>query len=145
MLYAENEKVDGLISLSGEGDLKKAIDYEFSDEQLKNFEVKGGAFYKNWSNDGEMELLGKQFLDDMKKYSTKNAAINISCPVLFIHGTNDDVIPDVASKEMFELVKEESDLILLKDVDHMYNVFSNNTKVGDVINYVKVWLKNKKF
>lgn len=145
-LYAQNNLIGGLISLSGEGDLEKAIKYEFSKEQIKEFEKKGETKYENWTYDGRKDLLGKQFLDDMKKYSTLIAAKKINCPTLFIHGTNDDVIPHIATEEMYENVRSSKEMILMEDVDHMYNVFSNKSKVDEMINYVQIWLdKNFQF
>lgn len=48
-LYAQNHLIQGMVSLSGEGDLEKAIGYEFSKEQLKEFEENGETKYENWS------------------------------------------------------------------------------------------------
>lgn len=143
LLHAQKNPVQGIISLSGEGDLQKAINYEFSKEQLQEFENKGETKYENWTYNGRMDLLGKQFLDDMKKYSTIQAVKNIKCPILYIHGTNDDVIPHSATEEMYNLTTSEKEIILMEGVDHMFNVFSKNPKVEDMISYVKNWLERK--
>lgn len=139
-LYAADNKIDAMVSLSGEGDLEKAIKYEFSETQMKDFNEKNEAYYENWSHDGRLDLLGKQFLNDMIKYSTVDAAKKINCPVLFIHGTNDVVIPHIATEEMFELVRGEKKLILMPQTDHMYNGYTDKPKVNEVISYINNWL-----
>lgn len=143
-LYAQNNQIQGLVSLSGEGDLEKAIEYEFSEQQMKEFEENGETRYENWTYDGRMDLLGKQFLDDMRRYSTLDAAKAANYPVLYIHGTNDDVIPHIATEEMFEVTPSEKEKILMEGVDHMFDVFTDNPKVDKMINHVQLWL-NKRF
>lgn len=140
-LYSQNNQIQGLVSLSGEGDLEKAIGYEFSEQQMKEFEEKGETRYENWTYDGRMDLLGKQFLDDMKKYSTLDAAKVANYPVLFIHGTNDDVIPHIATEEMYEVVSSPKKMILMDGVDHMYDIYTDNPKVDELIVHMKTWLK----
>jgi pimeloyl-ACP methyl ester carboxylesterase len=140
-LYAAPNQVQGLISLSGEGDLKKAIQLEFSKKQMQDFKEKGEAYYTNYSNNENQELLGKQFLDDMQKYSTLAAAKKINCPVLFIHGTQDEVIPDSATREMYKVAKNPKKLILIKNTDHMYNVYKKSAKMEELIKHINDWLE----
>ncbi|MCA9486531.1 alpha/beta fold hydrolase [Candidatus Woesearchaeota archaeon] len=139
-LYARGNTIQGMISLSGEGDLEKAIGYEFSVEQMKNFEEKGETTYVNWSKGGKMDRLGKQFLDDMRKYSTLNAAKLAMYPTLFLHGTSDDVIPCNASKEMFALVSGKKELIFIEGGDHTFGFFAGQSKLDEVISHIQNWL-----
>jgi alpha-beta hydrolase superfamily lysophospholipase len=145
ILYAAENDVQGLISVSGEGDLKKAISYEFTEEQMKDFEERGKTLVVNWSKRPKIkDLLGRQFLDDMMKYSTIEAGKKIRCPVLFIHGKNDNIIPHVATEEMFEVVKSPKEVQYIEGADHGYNVFLENSKVDEMSSYIKDWL-NRNF
>jgi alpha-beta hydrolase superfamily lysophospholipase len=142
LLYAAKNKVQGLISLSGEGDLEKAISYEFSKKQLQELENHEETFIENWSKGGIKDLLGKQFLDDMKKYSTLKAAKKIKCPTLLIHGKNDTVIPHTATEKVYNLIKSAKEVKYMKDTNHFYNFFSNNSKIQEMSSHIKKWLKN---
>ena len=140
LLYSVDHDVDGLISLSGGGDLEKSVTYEFTDKQLKDFEEKGETLVENWSKEGNDDLLGKQFLDDMRKYSTTDAAKKLRCPVLFIHGTNDTTIPHRATEEIYDLVQSDKEIQLMEDTDHNYNFFKDNPKIDELLSYMKDWL-----
>ena len=141
-LYAAEHSVDGLISVSGEGDLLKAIPYEFSNEQLEELEQSGSTKVGNWSKDGELDVLGKQFLDDMYKYSTSDSIKAISCPKLFIHGVDDEVIPHSASEEFFELATEPKEFVSVDGADHCYNIFGDgSSKVEELAEYIVRWLE----
>ncbi len=144
-LYAAENDVQGLISLSGEGDLKKAIGYEFTEEQMRDFEGRGEIPIVNWSKGPEIkDLLGRQFLYDMRRYSTIEAAKKVRCPVLFIHGKKDDTIPYVSTEEMFEVVESPKEVRYIEDANHIYNMSSENPRVGEMLSYVKDWL-NRNF
>lgn len=142
-LYAQNHPIQGLISLSGEGDLEKAIAYEFSEEQMREFEDKGETRYENWTHGGRMDLLGKQFLDDMRNFSTLDAAKAANYPVLYIHGTKDDVIPHRASEEMFVVTPSEKELILMEGADHTFNLFTEHPKGDEMLQHVHGWLRGR--
>lgn len=141
-LYAQRDSnVQGIISLSGEGDLQKAITYEFDETQMKSFKEEGRALYENWTYDGEKQWLGVQFLEDMKAYSNTEAVKNLVIPQLFIHGTEDDVIPHKASEEMFHLsTAKYKELVLMPDVDHMYGVYTEASSLDDLLNVIRQWL-----
>ncbi len=145
ILYAAENDVQGLISVSGEGNLKKAIGYEFTKKQMKDFEERGETLVVNLSKEPRMkDLLGIQFLDDMRKYSTIEAAKKIKCPVLFIHGKRDGIIPCVATEEMFEVIKSPKEVRYIEDANHLYNMSSENSRVDELSSYIKDWL-NRNF
>lgn len=140
LLYASQNKIDGLVSLSGEGDLEKAVIYEFTEKQLEDLRTRGETLVENWSEDGDENLLGKQFLDDMLRYSTTDAAKKLQCPILFIHGKNDDVIPYDATEKMYKLVRSPKEIKLMENTDHTYNFFTNKPKTKEVFSNIKDWL-----
>lgn len=140
LLYTSLNKIDGLISLSWEWDLEKAITYEFTEQQLEDFKTKWETMVENWSKDGNKELLGKQFLDDLFKYSTVDAAKKLQCPVLFVHGKNDNIIPHSATENIYKLIKSPKEIKLIDNTDHIYNFFTDNPKTNELFLIVKDWL-----
>ena len=142
ILYISKNSLDGLISLSGVSNNNKLINIEFNSQQLSELDKKGKIQIVNWSKNGELDLLGKQFLDDIKKYSILKAAKKIKIPTLIIHGKKDDIVPHSHSKELYQLIKGPKKLILIENADHLFNFFDEkNSKVDMVIKYIKIWLK----
>lgn len=143
MLYIAQEKdflVSALVSLSGEGDLTKAIDLEFNANQMQELEEKGETQVFNWSS-RKNELLGKQFLEEMRRYSSVEAAKNLTIPVLFIHGTEDESVPVSATKEMYSLVKGLKTLHLIDGASHTYNFFMEPALIMEISAKIESWLK----
>ncbi len=145
VLYAaEHHAIAGVISISGEGDLKKDITIEFSPTQHEDFEKTGKTEVVNWSKEGKLDTLGRQFLDDMKIYSTLDAIKKLSCPIIFIHGSDDDVLPFERSEEMFSLAKSPKQLVKIEDADHCFNVYAEYTKkpskIKELADTMLTWL-----
>jgi uncharacterized protein len=140
LLYAAKNNLSGFISLSGEGNLIKAIDYEFNSKQLSEIEQNGETEVFNWGA-RRKDKLGKQFLEDMRKYSTPEAAKALRAsktPVIMFHGTVDKVIPYIASEEIANILG-----LTLKSVDgasHSYNFISNPKLIDQVIESLKQWI-----
>ena len=142
MLYAAQNPVDGLISVAGAGDLKKCIDLEFSEKNLNDFAEKGETEIINWSKKGELDLIGVQFLEEMKKYSTVEAAKEIVAPVLFLHGDKDDVVPLSATEEIYTLVKSPKEFKIIDGADHIFNCFKTKEKIDELIKYISEWMRS---
>lgn len=142
-IYAWSNWIDWFISLSWEWNLKDAIFLEFNEEQLNDFKEKWVALYENWTKDWEMDKLWIQFLDNMKKYSDNKYISNILCPWLFVHWTNDYVIPFKQTYEAAYLYKWRKDLIFVDWADHLYGLYSwNDNKIDFVIQIIEDWLYN---
>ena len=139
-LYAQDHQIDGLVLLSGEGDLEKAMDYEFSTKQREEFATKGETKVVNWSKDGKEELLGKKFLEDMTQYSTIVAATKLKCPSLLIHGDQDKEIPPSASEEIYAAIPSKKTLKIIHSADHVYNFFSDKPLIEEVTRELQSWL-----
>jgi len=140
-LYAAKNNVHRLILLAGEGDLEKAINLEFSTTQQKELATTGKTQVENWSRDGKKDYLNRGFLDDMRKYSTKDAMAKVTAPTLFIHGSKDDVIPPEASVEMCSLTKAKKEIVILDNVDHVFNFFTEQATLGKVIENIHKWVR----
>ncbi len=55
---------------------------------------------------GELDEFLERFRKDMEEFEPKKWIEEIKKPILFVHGTDDDVVPFESSKIMFEIAKE---------------------------------------
>ena len=136
----DSSLVSALVSLSGEGDLTKAIDLEFNSNQLQDLREKGETQVFNWGARRE-ELLGKQFLEEMKEYSTVEAAKKLTLPIMFFHGTKDESVPVSATTEMHSLVNGPKSLHLVTDASHNYDFFMKPQLIEDISTKILAWVK----
>ncbi len=142
LFTAEHQSdLSGLISVSGEGDLKKAAEIEFSQEELKQLNEKGEVKIINWSKDGEKDLIGSQYLADLSNYSTKDAARRIKVPILFIHGDSDEVIPFSRTEEIFDLTSAPKEMKLIAEADHVYNAYTEQPLISNLFGIIDNWLR----
>jgi putative redox protein len=141
LLYSQQHHVDGLISLSGEGDLKKAVSLEFNTEQLEDFQTRGDALVENWSKNGRLDSLKVDFLNDMQEHSTTAAIQALHTPVLFLHGDVDEVIPLSQTQELYALANKPKELVVLKGMDHSYGFYGNIDSSKAVADYMSRWLE----
>jgi len=98
----------------------------------------------NYSLDGAMDLLGKQFLDDMRKYSTVKAVRTMQCPALFVHGLEDEVISVNVTNEIFNSTTSQKELIIVPGADHCYNAFTDKpSKISELHSHIFKWLRQQ--
>ncbi len=62
--------------------------------------------------------MGPQFWKDLKSYNIPNLIKNFNCPILFIHGKQDIVVPIENMQPLFEAAKNPLGPIILKESDH---------------------------
>lgn len=68
----------------------------------------------------------------------REAAARVKCPALFIHGTEDDVVPPGRSRELWERVPGTKDLQMLSGADHR---FSEETHRKRVVALAAEWMR----
>ena len=139
-IYWWDNDIDWFISLSWEWNLWNAISLEFNEDQLNDFREKWTALYENWSKGWEMDTLWVQFLNGMMKYSDNSHVSNIKCPWLFIHWTNDVVIPFGQTLEAFELYNWKKELFLMDWGDHSYWFYFWNNRSWEIIDIIENWI-----
>ncbi len=119
--YRIEKYIDGIILISGVGDLRGAENYDFSKKQLKEFKELGFSNIKcGW--DGEEHRINHSFinefyeltpLEDLKKYNKS---------ILIIHGSKDEFIPfEKDSYELFNAANNKKELFIIEGADHRYS------------------------
>ncbi len=81
---------------------------------------------------GELEEFLERFRRDMEEFEPKRWIEDVRKPVLFVHGTDDDIVPFESSKIMFELAKEPKYFVKvigghhrLREYDKVMNLVAN--------------------
>ncbi len=58
-------------------------------------------------------------------YSTLDAVKVTKCPILFIHGKNDNFVPTWMSEKNFEECKSEKELLIVENAGHAASYYEN--------------------
>lgn len=90
-------------------------DYFDTEEARKEFNENGFVMYKK---DGKYFKVPKQYLDERKSINQKEILSNIKCPVLIIHGSDDESIPIEYSRESIQHLPEGSKIEVIDGGDH---------------------------
>lgn len=92
---------------------------------------------------GELDEFLRKFRRDMEEFEPKRFIEDIRKPVLFVHGTEDDVVPFESSKIMFERAREPKYFIKVIGGHHRLREY---TKVMDLIaNWIAMQYASGKF
>lgn len=67
---------------------------------------------------GERILIGPQFWKDFDNYNLLESVKKIHCPILFIHGSEDDSVPLSEMEAYFENANEPKEKIIIEGADH---------------------------
>lgn len=62
--------------------------------------------------------IGPQFWSDLKNYDLANLIHNFDCPVLFVHGQKDGIVPIENMKPLLQVTKNLAGEIILDQSDH---------------------------
>jgi len=98
--------------------IKCAWDKKYSEEQLKELNEKG--YITKIRNKGVRKkiLIDKQMLEDRENINQDKLLKDVKCPILIIHGKEDESVPPTDSVEAVKLLSEESKLELIDNADH---------------------------
>ncbi len=96
-----------------------------------------GADLERWERQGYVDLegglrLGRPLLDSAREVDVVSAAGALTCPLLLVHGAEDDVVP-VAQAHELNRVAADGCLVVLDECDH---VFSEPAHRGRLIELV---------
>jgi uncharacterized protein len=125
---SQDPRIKLLISLAGMVHTKAFAQREFGS-------VKPGEGFM-W--DEPACPLSQAYMDDMARIDTVvGCAPKIRVPWLFIHGTEDDVVPIQDSHDIFAKANEPKKLIELKGANHVFAGAFTNAMVENVTGWLK--------
>lgn len=120
-LYAHQDaRIDKVVLLGGVGNLKEAISYDFSAEQVQDFLSKGAITFNTPNHWTFNKKLKKAFYDEFFTLDVLGSLSKFENQVLIIHGENDEAVP--VSKDPIELhqAAKNSKLVIIKNADHKF-------------------------
>ncbi|MEK6809870.1 MAG: alpha/beta hydrolase [Nanoarchaeota archaeon] len=120
-LYAHKDKrINKLILLGGVSDLKQAVRYDFTDQQVYKFWTKGHITYHNPDSWYHKKRLKKAFYDEFFALDIQKAMKDYHHPLLIIHGDNDEAVPVKEAYQLHRLANKPKKLVIIKGADHRF-------------------------
>ncbi|MDP2820782.1 MAG: alpha/beta fold hydrolase [bacterium] len=106
---------------------------------LPEWEKTGIRKWESSSSQGVIKKSGYQFIEDSLKLNILDSADKIKCPVLFVSGGKDLIIPIKDQKLFFDKLNTQKDFYLIKGADHN---LKNEENFQDLRKIVENWSKN---
>ena len=114
------ERVTGLLLLACAADMTRYYPQRLAGLPTQT-DAQGRLFYRvpNQYDDQQPYAIYQHLLDDGEQYQLLDQAIDLTIPVVLIHGMNDDVVPWQRSQRVLQQLRSSQvTLQILKDGDH---------------------------
>jgi len=97
-----------------------------------------------WKAEGAFELDGVKirwaFVEDASAQDVLAAARAVPCPTLLMHGGRDEIIPHRSSREIYDAVDREKELVILEDADHAFTRADHRERIVDLgVSWIMRW------
>ena len=127
---ATDERIQALVSLAGMVHTKAFAEREFSDATPD----------EGFMWDEPDCPLSQVYMDDMAMIdSVAKHASQFDVPWLLVHGTEDDIVPIEDSRDILQHANEQTDLLELPGVDHVFS--DDGTAI--MVEKVVAWINQK--
>ncbi len=121
-LYAHADKrITGVVLLSGVADLKRGVHYDFTADQIASFKKKDYIVYNRVGKWYHGRKLKKAFYDEFFVLDIAKSLKKYKKPLLLIHGSCDEAVPVLESKELYKIANEPKKLVIIKGADHQFS------------------------
>ncbi len=134
-LYAHKDKrVDKISLIGGSGNLKEAVQYEFTPLQVKSFWEKGWMRYKREGKWYHNKKLKKAYYEEFFTLDIEKSLHKYKGDVLIIHPEKDEFIPLKDAKQLLHAATKPKKLVILRDADHRFTKPAHFRKLITVVN-----------
>ena len=124
-IVAQDDRIKAMVTLSTPYKIPRFDKPQIPKEAGGYYELPSGRRFK------------KGFYEDLRKYNLLKA-IRCVPPILFIHGSEDDIVPLEHSHKLYEAAAEPKRLEIVNGANH---VFSQSEHLNRVINLSLGWIK----
>jgi len=76
-------------------------------------------------SNGMVTTIKPQFWEDFKNYNLLESIKKINCPILFIHGSKDDMVPISETEAYFKNANRPKEKVIIKGADHGLEPYRN--------------------
>jgi len=111
---------------------------KFSPAELEEFKQTGQMVFKKANGVRDSIVIDRQYLLDREEVNQKLLLRNIKCPVLIIHGDQDEFLPLKMSQKAVKVLGHKGELYIIRGGDH---AFLDN--IDTVVNKTINWLSKK--
>jgi pimeloyl-ACP methyl ester carboxylesterase len=141
-LYAYKDKrVDKIVLVAGSGNLKHAVQYEFTPEQVRDFWMKGYATYNRPGKWYHSKRIKKAYYDEFFKLDVLGSLKKFKKPVLIVHPEKDQHIPlQKDPQELFAAARKPKKLVVIRGADHQ---FTNKEHFRKLMKIIHQFVKSK--
>jgi len=140
-LYAHTDpRVTKLVLIAGLLDLKKGATYDFTEEQIQNFEEKGYIVYDRPDRWYHNKRLKKAFYDEFFALDIEKAIKDYHNPLLVIHGDKDEGVPVTDGKALYAAANDPKQLVIIKGADHRISKWIHKLQL---FNHIRKFLKKE--
>ncbi|MBI2145717.1 alpha/beta fold hydrolase [Candidatus Woesearchaeota archaeon] len=120
-LYAhQDQRINKLILMGGVSDLKHAVQYDFTDQQVHDFWTKGYITYQNPDKWYHKKRLKKAFYDEFFTLDLPKAMKKYHGPLLIVHGSKDEAVPVKEAYGLYHLAHKPKRLAIIRGADHRF-------------------------
>ena len=109
---------------------------KFNQEELKELKERGYITKIMEAGVRKKIIIDKQMIYDRESINQKELLSNINCPVLIIHGNQDESVPLEDSKSAIKYLSSESKLEIVEGADHQFT-----EQLDTIISLTTNWFK----
>lgn len=107
-----NPKIKSLVLMGSFGHVRKVMSNLFGDGYKSN------GVSVRVTSEGETVKLNPVFWSELDKHDILKSIKQVKCPVLFIHGGSDDIVPLSEMETLFDHANEPKEKLILEGADH---------------------------
>jgi len=114
----EDARIKKLVTWAAVSDLTN----RFSEQELAYWKKEGVIYVENSRTNQQMPMyyqIAEDTLNNIERFSIKNAANNLSIPHLIIHGTEDKTVLEEEAKAIKEWNKD-AEILIIEDANHSF-------------------------
>ena len=114
----EDARIKKLVTWAAVSDLTN----RFSEQELAYWKKEGVIYVENSRTNQQMPMyyqIAEDTLNNIERFSIKNAATNLSIPHLIIHGTEDKTVLEEEAKAINEWNKD-AEILIIEDANHSF-------------------------
>lgn len=132
-------RVRALVLLAGVSDLVHGVRYDFTEEQVREFETTGSMSYKRPGSWVDGKILEKGYLDEFYSLDVLGALKKLQCPCLIVHGSEDESVPwGKDPQELYAVAPHPKQLVKIEGADHKFTTEDHwGQVVASVVEFVE--------